>query len=80
MTIELINEFLGWCFVVNYGVLVLWFLFFTLGHDWLYSLHSRWFSFSVERFDYANYLCMGFYKLSIILFNLVPYLVLKYLV
>ncbi|HIF17636.1 MAG: DUF6868 family protein [Cycloclasticus sp.] len=80
MTDELIQTFLGWCFVVNYAVLFLWFLYFTLGHDWLYNFHSRWFKLSVERFDSANYLCMGFYKLSIILFNLAPYLVLKYLV
>lgn len=80
MTHELIQTFLGWCFVVNYGVLFGWFLAFTLGHDFLYRLHSKWFSISVERFDVANYLCMGFYKLSIILFNLTPYLVLKYLI
>jgi len=80
MTHELMQAFLGWCFAVNYGVLFVWFLCFTLGHDWLFALHSRWFKLSVELFDAINYLCMGFYKLSIILFNLTPYLVLKYLI
>jgi len=31
----------------------------------------------VERFDDVNYALMGFFKLSIILFNIVPYLALR---
>ncbi|MBL4744457.1 MAG: hypothetical protein JKX87_07515 [Cycloclasticus sp.] len=80
MTTELIQSFLGWCAVINYGLLVFWFLYFTLAHDFLYKLHNKWFDMSVEGFDSANYLCMGLYKLSIILFSLTPYLVLKFLV
>jgi hypothetical protein len=80
MTIELIAHFLGWCFVINYGVLIFWFLFFTLRHEQLFSIHSRWFDISVERFDAAHYFLLGFYKLCIVLFNVTPYLVLKFFI
>lgn len=70
-----IREFLLWCTVINYGILLLWFLFFTLAHDWMYRFHGRWFSFTPERFDGIHYLAMALYKIGILLFNLVPLLV-----
>jgi hypothetical protein len=57
-----------------------WFLFFTLAHDWVYRFHNRWFRLSVERFDATHYLGMAIYKLAIFLFNLVPWLALHIVV
>jgi hypothetical protein len=73
MTIELLREFLLWCTVINMGLLLWWFLLFSLAHDWLYRFHGRWFRLSEERFDYAHYLGMALFKVGIFLFNLVPY-------
>jgi hypothetical protein len=80
MNIDLIREVLGWCALINYGILIFWFLFFSLAHDWLYHLHGKWFSLSIEHFDALHYLSIAFYKLSIFLFLLVPYLVLRFIV
>ena len=80
MTLELIRNVLGWCALINYGILLLWFLFFSLAHDWLFHFHGKWFSLSIEHFDAMHYLSMAFYKLSILLFFLVPYLVLRFVV
>ena len=38
MTLELIRNVLGWCALINYGILLLWFLIFSLAHDWLWLL------------------------------------------
>ena len=76
MSLETVREFLLWCAVINYGVLLWWFLVFHFAHDWLYRLHGRWFRFSPEQFDAIHYLAMAAYKLGVILFNLVPYLAL----
>ncbi len=76
MSIEIARGVLGWCTVINYGVLLLWFLFFTLAHDWIYRFHARWFRLPVEQFDAIHYAVMGIYKIGIILFNLVPYVAL----
>ena len=76
MTIEIIRYVLGWCAIINLGLLLWWFLFFTLAHDWMYRFHGKWFKLSVEQFDAIHYSGMVFFKIGIWLLNLVPYLAL----
>ena len=77
MTIEVLRDVLGWCTIINFSILLWWFLFFSLAHDWLYQLHGKWFKLPVKRFDAIHYAGMAFFKISIFLFNLVPYLALR---
>ena len=77
MSFEMVRKVLLWCTVINYGVLIVWWLFFMLAHDWMYGLHSRWFHLSIEQFDAPHYVGMALYKLGILLFNLVPYIALR---
>ncbi len=77
MSIETARDVLLWCTVINYGVLVWWFLVFTLAHDRLHRLHGRWFHLPDEQFDAIHYGGMAIYKISILLFNLVPYVALR---
>lgn len=76
MSIELARGVLLWCMVINYGVLLLWFLFFMFAHDWMLRFHGRWFRLQPEQFDAIHYTAMAIYKIGIILFNLVPYVAL----
>lgn len=76
MTIEALKQFLAWSTAINYGVLLTWFLVFTLAHDWVYRMHTRWFRLSVEAFDALNYGGVALYKVGIVLLNLVPLLAL----
>ncbi len=80
MTIEILSAVLGWATLINMGVLTLWFLLIVFAHDWVYQLHSEWFTLSVERFDTIHYAGMAFYKISIYLFNLIPFLALHIVV
>ena len=77
MTVEFIRDVLGWCTAINIGLLIVWFLFFICAHDWVYRVHTKWFKLSAEKFDAIHYASMGFFKLSVFLFNLVPYLALR---
>jgi len=77
MSIIIVRKALLWCTVLNYGVLLVWFLVFLRGHDWLYEWHSRWFQPSREQFDAVHYGGMALYKIGILLFNLVPYIALR---
>ena len=77
MTIETAQGILLWCLVVNYGILLVWFLAFWFGHDWMFRLHGRWFALSRERFDSIHYASMAAYKLGILLLNLTPYIALR---
>ena len=76
MNLETARDFLLWCTVINYAVLILWFFVFKFAHDWVYRLHNRWFRLPVEQFDVFHYAGMSIYKMSIFLFNLVPYVAL----
>ncbi len=76
MTLELATMFLGWCAVINTGLLILWFLFFWLGHDLMYRQHRRLFRLPVETFDAIHYAGLATCKAGIVLLNLVPSVVL----
>ena len=73
MTIYLVRDALLWCFIINIGILLWWFLFFSLAHDWVYQFHGKWFKLPVEKFDAIHYAGMAFYKICIFVFNIVPY-------
>ncbi len=73
MDIAAIREFFLWCTLINLGLLVYWFVMFVFAHDWAYGFHRKWVTLSVERFDAIHYAGMGFFKICIVVFNLVPY-------
>ena len=76
MSLEMARKVLLWSAVINYGILLVWFLFFILAHDSMYLLHSQWFRLSVEQFDMIHYSGMAIYKLGILLLNVVPWIAL----
>ena len=63
--------------VINYLVLVVWFLLIASPHQWLYRLWGKWFPLRAEQFDAINFAGIALYKLGILLFNLVPYIALR---
>ena len=77
MTLEMIRDVLAWCSVINIGLLVIWFLFFMLAHDFMHRFHGKWFKLSEESFDAIHYGGIGFFKIVILVFNIVPYLALR---
>ena len=77
MTLEIIRDVLAWCSVINVGVFLFWWFWIMLAHDFVYRFHGKWFKLSVETFDSTHYTLMGFFKLGIILFNIVPYFALR---
>jgi hypothetical protein len=77
MSIEMVRKALLWSALINYGILLVWFLFFVLAHDRLYLLHGQWFRLSVEQFDMLHYAGMSIFKIGILLLNVVPYIALR---
>jgi uncharacterized protein DUF6868 len=69
-------DFLLWSAIVNYVVLLLWFVVFMLAHDWMFKLHGRWFHLTEGQFDSVHYGGMAVYKIGILLLNLVPFIAL----
>ena len=76
MTIELLRECLLWCTIINACLLLVWVVMIIFLHDLIFHFHGKWFNLSVERFDAIHYAGMALFKLSIFMFNLVPYVAL----
>lgn len=76
MNTEFFRSFFLWCAVLNYGLLLWWFIVFIFAHDWLYRFHGHWFRLSVAQFDAIHYAGMAAYKIGIFLFALAPWLAL----
>ena len=79
MTTEIIRDVLAWCSLINIGFLLAWILCLIFAHDWLFMFHGQWFKLSVEKFDAIHYAGIAFYKISILFFNIVPYLAFRIL-
>jgi hypothetical protein len=75
---ENLRTFLGWCTVINLGLLLYWILALVFAHDWVFWVHSSAVEISKESFAEINYAMMGYFKLAVILFNVTPYLVLRF--
>lgn len=78
MDIEQTRHILLYCMLVNYTILMVWFLAFVWFHDAIHRLHGRWFRLTPERFDLVSYGGMALYKIGVLLFNLVPWLALTW--
>ena len=76
MTLELVRNTLLWCTVINFGLLMVWFVGLLAAREWIRRLHGQWFKLSEESFDAIHYAGMGTFKLLIFVFNLVPYIAL----
>jgi hypothetical protein len=67
-----LSDFLLWCTILNYLILLVWFVAFSVAHDWMIKLHGRWFGLTTAQFDAIHYGGMAVYKIGILLLNLVP--------
>ena len=76
MDISTLRWFFFWCSLLNYLLLGVMFAVYIFAGDRIYSLHNRWFTLDREIFSVAMYFFLGFYKLFILIFCLVPWLAL----
>jgi hypothetical protein len=76
MTTEILKDFFMWCSILNIAFLTFSWLVFWLRRDWIYRMHTRWFKISDQQFNALWYGLLGFYKISIFLFNVVPFIAL----
>lgn len=67
---------LGYCGLINIGILTLWFVSNLLGGEAIINFHTRLFGSTSEKIMLFQYQLMGMYKLLNFMFFLVPWLVL----
>ena len=76
MNIETLREFLGWCLVINGGLMIFTFIMISAVGDLAARFHARMFKLEPDAVRLEFYRYMANYKIAIIVFNLVPYLTL----
>ncbi len=76
MDIQTLTTFFMWCTILNVALLVLSSLLCVCAGDWVYRIHSKWFSVSRETFNVLIYSFIALYKLLVIVFILIPYIAL----
>jgi len=77
MNFDTLVSVLGWIAVINYGVLIAWFLVFVYAKKWYYNLSSKWFSIPEDTFDLIHYSLMGVFEIFVFAAFVVPYLALR---
>ena len=75
--IATITTFLGWCTVINMGLLLYSALMTTIFREPVKRLHSKLLGIDPDSLDAIYFNFLGNYKLAIFIFNLVPYCALK---
>ena len=78
MDIDIMMDFLKWCSIINFSLLALSAIIFPLTQDLIYGIHSRlWFSGTRHEHKQIIFKIFAYYKIIIIVFNLVPYIALR---
>ena len=80
MTIELIRSTLGWCALINMGLLLLSFVMIIAMRGLIHKIHGKWFKLSPEQFDATLYNALVIFKTCVIMFNVVPWIALHIVV
>lgn len=69
--------FLGWCAVLNIGMLSFTTFFVTVLKEPLIKVHRRYFGVDRENLQLVYFQYLGHIKISIFMLNLMPYFALK---
>jgi hypothetical protein len=75
--IEQLTAFLGWCTLINMGLLLFSTLMLALMKDFAINMHSKIFDLDSQTLPAMYFEYLGRLKLLVIVFNLVPYLALR---
>ena len=76
MNIETIREFLGWCTVINFGLITFGLVKLLLIRDWASGVHTKMFGLDEASVRGAYFQYFVNYKIAILVFNLGPYIAL----
>ena len=72
-TIEAMREFLGWCSVINIGLLIFYAIFLVLLRGRISHIYTKMFNLDERDISRACFQYLAQYKIVIIVFNIVPY-------
>lgn len=77
LTLELLRSFFGWCAVLNMLLLMFSTGWLVVLRNPIAGIHSKLFKIDPAELDLLYFRYLATFKVLIIVFNLVPYLVLR---
>ncbi len=77
MSVELLKDFFLWSMIINFGLMFFPFFALLFLRDFVVGIHSKLFKVPEKTVSTALYTSMIFYKILIIVFNAIPYIVLR---
>ena len=80
MDINQITTFLGWCTAINMVILAFAAILLFIFKDFAINTHSKLTGVSAAKLPALYFSYMANYKIGILIFNLVPYIVLTLMV
>ena len=72
-TIESIREFLGWCSVINIGIMTLAWILVVALRDPISHFQAKLFNLDERDISRACFQFLAQYKVAVYVFNIVPY-------
>lgn len=76
-SIDIVREFIGWCTVINIGILLIATIFLVLTRAPILKIHAKLFELSQADLSLSYFQFLGQYKLAIYVLNLAPYIALR---
>ena len=76
MDIQTLTSFFMWCSIINIGFLIFLALVYMLVPNLAYQMQSKFIPISLETFDIVFYSFIGFFKVVVLVFNVVPWIAL----
>lgn len=73
MSMSGVSEWLSWCIVVGYALLLVWFGVWVWAAPALHRLHSRWFRLERPAFDALAWHLLGLYKIALLVLFVIPW-------
>ena len=74
MDIYTLRELLGWCLLINIGILLFSTVFMGLLHRWASRLHANIFGLDELQVRQSYFSYLANYKIAVIVLNLVPWI------
>ena len=76
-TMEVVANFLGWCSLINIGLLLFTTIILKVALEPISNIHSNIFGVPKSELPLTYFWYLAYYKIVILVFNLVPYIALR---
>lgn len=76
MSLLVLKTFFLWTTIVHFSIMILWILLLKFAREWFRKQQALWFPLPENKFMEVHYLMYGGYKLAVLVFSAIPYLVL----